>query len=137
MITPGNAPQVGVQEATEAIVEKQEMRQSDEEFVRRHWTKIRTERDFGFHIWFADPEGDPYLFVEEQRDAQKQWAAAAEFTRTRLEQIRQIEEEIRWMTGIEWAGQVGYNAPTVARILAREQEALAELQKGMRHVEPD
>jgi hypothetical protein len=75
--------------------------------------------------------------------------AAAEFTRNRLEQIRQVEEEILWIKRtIKLANQslrmggfeVSDSAKTELfdclaineRILAREQAALAELKRGMK-----
>ena len=79
------------------------------------------------------------------------WAAAAEFTRNRLEEIRQVEREIEELltfsgSGGDWC-EWGIEGPYVAdkevaslirgyttrcRILAREQAALAELKRGMR-----
>jgi hypothetical protein len=82
------------------------------------------------------------------------WSAARAFTEERLEQIRQVEEEIQYLAlhlrSIKLAIEGAYEmrAPanleddqrdysTVCRILAREQAALAELKYGMiggRHV---
>jgi hypothetical protein len=74
---------------------------------------------------------------------------AAEFTRTRLEQIRQVEREITWLEETidfdwfvdearrakDWSGKcfgvVARSTHTMARILAREQAALADLKRGM------
>ncbi len=64
------------------------------------------------------------------------WSAAAEFTRERLEQLRQVEEELQ-LIGIlkcdieSGSWDEGY-LKVVERVLAREESALAELKKGMR-----
>jgi hypothetical protein len=57
-----------------------------------------------------------------------EWSAAAEFTRARLEQIRQVEEEIEWLDD---CAEFDKNA-TWVRIEAREQAALTELKKGLK-----
>jgi len=80
------------------------------------------------------------------------WAAAAEFTRNRLEEIRQVEEEIS-LVDRQIVGGVSIVISSIpedeeedaqarreeticnsrwCRILAREQAALAELKRGMR-----
>ncbi len=57
------------------------------------------------------------------------WLAAAAFTEDRLEQIRQVEEEIDFL----FEGAIPHrNADIRSRILAREQAALADLKRGMR-----
>jgi hypothetical protein len=61
----------------------------------------------------------------------KAWAAAAEFTRERLEQIRQVEEEIDILrTGVSLLRSSYLDV--ILRVLARERAALAELRRGMK-----
>ena len=56
------------------------------------------------------------------------YIAAAEFTRKRLAEIAEVEEEIKWLQS--WGyGNDKINAP--ARMLARERAELAELKRGM------
>jgi len=61
------------------------------------------------------------------------WAAAAEFTSQRLEEIRRVDEEIEclkmWRSMVE-PKDIPWKAAD--RILAREQAALAELKRGLR-----
>jgi hypothetical protein len=61
------------------------------------------------------------------------WAAAAEYTRERLEQIRLVEEEILWL-GAAFNSEWSYwkEKPLRERILAARQAALAELKRGMK-----
>ena len=68
------------------------------------------------------------------------WATAAEFTRQRLEEIRQVEEEIGILSRVgaigNTNGQLQDCARAIARILAREQEHLASLRRGMKEPQP-
>jgi hypothetical protein len=63
------------------------------------------------------------------------WTAAAEFTRQRLEEIRQVEEEIailnEGLSVITLPQDEKYAMP-LTRIVAREQELLATLKRGLR-----
>jgi hypothetical protein len=70
----------------------------------------------------------------------KAWSAAAEFTRERLEQIRQVEEEISVITheykkatvcGVSMGAATG-KVLIWQRVLAREHAALADLRRGMK-----
>lgn len=127
---------------------------SDEEFVRQHWVRAEDCP----HDVNGSPKGvsislggqgftracvpDPYA-----RSFSEAWTAAAEFTRDRLEQIRQIEEEIEYLnTQIavsDYRLKQNLNDPYDAawwskragaekRILSHEQDALTELKRGMR-----
>jgi hypothetical protein len=95
---------------------------SDEEFVSKYW-EVRHIPQYGT---------DCALYVGGAWEA-FEWAAAAEFTRAKLEQIRQVVEEIAYLLNI--MGRAKETAPDhcVHRVLAREQDALTELKRGMRH----
>ena len=77
----------------------------------------------------------------------EQWTAAAAFTRERLEEIRQVKEEIAWLKMITPSEQTWKSCTWMTsdrafdygvfgargnRILAREQSALAELVRGIK-----
>lgn len=61
------------------------------------------------------------------------WLAAATFTDERLEEIRQVEEELAWLKVVQ---SIFYSNPARrairARLLARTEAHLADLQRGMR-----
>lgn len=105
---------------------------NDEEFVREHWELVD----------FSD---GPYTAVVYRHDedtietihglgsgehAQSAWFAAAEFTRKRLEEIRQLREEIE-VVG-KAATVFPFYADRCSRILARLERELGELTKGMK-----
>lgn len=131
--------------ADDPVTSKAQM--SDEEFVRQNWIDMEhgsVKGQSGFYIW----AGPTLSRIAEKATASKAWAAAAEFTRERLEQIRQIEEEIEYLnTQIavsDYRLKQNLNDPYAAAwwskragveksILAREQDALTELKRGMRH----
>jgi hypothetical protein len=98
-------------------------------FVRQHW--VIDEFDFEMSqggSWHFK-EGHPLNAVGWRPAIDVElWAAAAEFTRERLRQIAEVKEEIAWLNGV--IGHV--TGPVLARILRREQDALAALKKGMR-----
>jgi hypothetical protein len=63
------------------------------------------------------------------------WAAAADFTISRIEEIRQVKEEIALLRGLvillnEEPGDL--STPAWLRVITREQSALAELIRGVR-----
>jgi hypothetical protein len=97
---------------------------NDKEFVQAHWGD-------GLDPDFSDDS--IFFFVEDRGVNFDSWASAAEFTRNRLEEIAKLGSEIhaveRWLTECE---SEGFLYPVRARILAREQTALAELKRGMR-----
>jgi hypothetical protein len=99
----------------------------DEKFVREHWGLVArcdgSYRDY--------PKGT--ILVQDVNHHWFNfgfWSAAAEFTRERLEQVRQVEEEIAWLT--DGMAVSGDEEPIGDRILARLKEALAALKKGMK-----
>ena len=96
-------------------------RKTDEQFVREHWNLAYLSD------WF-------------EYDS---WAEARAFTEARLEEIRQVEEEIAFLehsTSCE-RERFPYSLRvfpaekrfvSYSRILARERAALADLRKGMK-----
>jgi hypothetical protein len=130
---------------------------ANEQFVREHWSEpwLADSHD-GKHygivlataslaVWSKDRSGWAEFGTPEQA-----WSAAAAFTRERLEQIRQVEQEVgkvdyeqneafmlirdvppKWVHPemiVMWVRSLC----ATSRILAREQAALTELKKGMR-----
>jgi hypothetical protein len=99
---------------------------ANEKLVREHLDGVKQGAS-GVIWWQALPQFDS-------------WSAAAEFTRARLEQIRQVEEEIALVTheykratvcGVSMGGATG-KALAWQRVIEREQAALAELKRGMK-----
>ena len=89
-------PEPDLIEASQPKLVEQEFatRASDESYVLRHWTKLTTEMDFGWHCWFGPRASDvPYAFFEEQTK-EFPWNRAAAFTRDWLLEIAKREEEI-------------------------------------------
>jgi hypothetical protein len=106
---------------------------SDEEFVRQHWERRLSCIEIVKGHWIINGFTEIYKgqVSDFPKSPEANWAAAAEFTRDKLEQIRQVEEEILW---IRWS------RATVAqeddfdikeRIMRRLQDALTELKRGM------
>jgi hypothetical protein len=103
----------------------------DERFVRDHWVNQEhlnlyqiTPEKYSFN-WSWDG-GVVGLFV----NPKEAWAAARAFTEKRLEEIRQVEEEIRWLKAtVAWRHTKGFE---VDRIVAREHAALERLKAGMK-----
>lgn len=60
------------------------------------------------------------------------WAAAAEYARRRLAKIKEVEAEIVLMNYIATVQDDDNDAEAAKRILAREQELLISLKKGVR-----
>jgi hypothetical protein len=128
-------------------------RMTDEQFVREHWERIdahdwvnHINGDTGFLIAIEPSCEDGSIgigmeFHEEAKPKSQAWSAAAEFTRDRLEEIRQLEEEIAMVRGdrddmlrhinfheLEWIVECA----RWSRILARLESALEDLKKGMK-----
>ena len=114
----------------------------DERLVRETWEDIKISKvglpDNDYEVYNDGPpieEGDLFLhaFGKTREEAIR---AAAEFTRERLEEIRQVEEEIKLIKtvlDIDWV-RLEWLADA-ERILVREQAALTELRRGMREPE--
>jgi len=88
--------------------------QGDEQFVREHWdneallvTGIIPSQEWAF----ADP-----------------WPNLRAYTEARLEEIRQVEEEIAWLEDCPSHG----NEAEQQRVLRSRQAALAELKRGLK-----
>jgi hypothetical protein len=109
--------------------------EQDEQFVREMWVDCCVED----HSTCCGPFEPIRVRMTDSMSrwaatAEQAWSAAAVFTRERLEQIRQVEEEIEWLNSNECAihTQLRRKEKLRLRILAREQAALTELKKGMR-----
>jgi len=112
---------------------------TDKEFVQAHWAD-------GLDPNYTDDH--QFFYVRDIGINFDSWAAAAEFTRDRLEEIRQVEREIGFierqlavqphyddMVGPWSAEDVRNSARNVAtwsRILAREHASLAALMRGIK-----
>jgi hypothetical protein len=132
-------------------VEKQ-VELTDEEFVREHWESVRAsfylDSPYTFILVGRSDLDTVQKFHSTHHGFETAWAAAAEFTRERLEEIRQIEREIEilelalplrldsiedhLLAAVEATPRLGRDFTTLFRILKREQDALAALQNGMR-----
>ena len=99
-----------------------------EELVRYVWKKVEV---CGCESagWFVALNGDLWSIPYSQtKNMKAMWDAAVEFTRRRLEEIREVEHEIRWVeTCIEQRRDHG---PMPLRVLGIEKQALADLKKG-------
>ena len=112
---------------------------SDEEFTVQHWVRAEAcpHRDgkrccisLGGRTFTRTTIPD---IIRGYSDSEPEaWAAAAEFTRGRMEQIRQIEEEIALLHYIK-PTYYPSDGRAMDRVIAREQDALTELKRGMRH----
>lgn len=105
----------------------------DEEFVREHWEHVDTHK--------ADEHSEPWIFFTSNalymafraENRAELFAKGADFTRKRLDQIRQVEQEIMWVKGNGHMGECEFDCcKTRNRIIAREQAVLAELKRGMK-----
>lgn len=99
---------------------------SDEEFVRENWNLVH--RCDGSYL--CKPKGR--ILVQDGHGLWlefKAWSAAAAFTRDRLEEIRQLEEEIALVSkDCDGCNQ----CPAWNRILTRLNRDLAALKTGMK-----
>jgi hypothetical protein len=105
---------------------------TDEQFVREQWESVNwgasnLSRTQYVVIVYDDKDGIAFA-SKTQAEA---WSAAAEFTRERLEQIRQVEEEITCLD-VDVRRSEPFIRPIYERILASRKAALTELKKGMR-----
>lgn len=124
---------------------------TDEKFVRENWEYV----ELCFHpiVWWVIVGGDfgsRYALKNRGSDTEA-WSEAAEFTRERLEEIRQVEREISELLAfcgteedwVKWCVDGPYvpnkevsalirNYITRSRVLAARKEALSELRKGMK-----
>jgi hypothetical protein len=129
---------------------------ANEQFVRKKWESVREQEQrshkeapkdwHGFVLALIDEYGHEELLASGNH--KDRWDAAAEFTRQRLEEIRRVDAEISWLKDGMWedglfeammrAGDEEWLAREIkhhyrgARILAREQELLAALKRGLK-----
>jgi hypothetical protein len=139
---------------------------ADEKFVRDNWAHVRSwvrdldsygtdQFNVALFLNAKDAKWRNNPFQGWQEDYGKEdavWSSAAEFTRSRLEEIRQLRAEIdRWTPDVDqssedWREWAHERAPSAdqnyvreaicghcrdVRTLARLQAALAELKRGM------
>jgi hypothetical protein len=109
---------------------------SDEEYVRGVWEEANAGDDAAGVLagpyWVCIYDRKRWFYGHTEADA---WSAAAEFTRNRLEQIKQVEEEIRLLQSMVIllrSEPMDATAPVYRRTIARLEAALAELRKGMK-----
>ena len=113
--------------------------EENEQFVREHWANVALEDHRECCGRF-----DPFRVVIDSKELwhgpwcaylEEAWAAAAEFTEHRMEEIRQVEMEIALLRGLLFllsAEPGDLTAPIWERVIVREQAALESLKKGMR-----
>lgn len=113
---------------------------NDEDFVRAHWDLGKWEPRRGHDGRYGIAGVPNSGRCDDLSDA---WLCARAFTEQRLEEIRQVEREIELIAEnvdgrahrIRYGGEAWPIATrlqaTFARILAREQQALADLKRGM------
>ena len=119
---------------------------SDEQFVREHWNLVRRE---GFPVEVGLPGERWPKWIRIGDGLYGAWKQASAFTEERLEQIRQVEREVKsceWrclsthemvLRCIESGSDYGSRIAAAAlcfqsRILAREEAVLDDLRRGMR-----
>ena len=128
---------------------------ANEEYVRQRWEGVHYKESRGHSPWSYGivyrkaPYGDSAEWLLSgalELPKAEAWQAARAFTEAREEEIRQVEQEIAILNLEFWemhgeirlATMVEQYTPLVrelcrwARILAREQAALAELKRGMK-----
>jgi hypothetical protein len=113
---------------------------ADKEFVLAHWGN-------GFDENYTDDH--QFFFIADIGVNFDSWSSAAEFTRSRLEEIRQLERDIdriencfwsasNWQDNLDDLEEQGQVVDAVrqqcadVRIVSRLQAALAELKRGMK-----
>ena len=97
------------------------MSQSDEEFVRGVWKPVYRYQSLS-----------GVSMIQFGSHSLQTWEEAAAYTRERLEQIRQVEEEVELIEGGLKEILPTSTLDALERILVREQAALADLKRGMK-----
>jgi hypothetical protein len=103
---------------------------TDEQFVREQWESVNwgasnlSRTQYGV-IVYDDKDGIAFA-SKTQAEA---WSAAAAFTRERLEQIRQVEEEIETLQSLQVPL---HKIAPLLRCGNRAEKALADLKRGMK-----
>jgi hypothetical protein len=117
--------------------------QEEREYVEKVWPeceakwlpsmpyRFRVEMRYDSDMVWADLKGSGFFKTDSELTEQRAWHAAYLFTVERQRQIKEVEEEIQWIAGVVY-GRAHFNHPAVERILAVEQQRLADLQRGMK-----
>lgn len=119
------------------------MADTDREFVEQHWenTAMHFDRGIGRHIFFTN--NDLYRAVDADSITEL-WSKGAEFTRERLEEIRQLEREIEKVRSMRVSNlahaisysrgseEYGRDAAEWGSLTSRLESLLAEKRKGMK-----
>ena len=102
---------------------------ADEKFVREHWDDVKN---------IATPR-HPFPVVQGKDFAipfaewDEGWKAAAEYTRNRIEEIRQVLRDIQFIQEyLDQSCDSSWRPIAAQSIFARLQAALAELKRGMK-----
>ena len=107
--------------------------EKNEQFVREHWENVGIKHYHmdGICYWMVHQNGHgiPLHGYESPGLA---WAAAAEFTEQRLEEIRKVEEALDWVEIIDSATNYVTLLPTKEFVVALLNEKLESLKKEMR-----
>jgi|SRR5690242_9416995 len=106
---------------------------TDKEFVKQHWVTPGVYSS-GAGSWYAMNlyPGTERLGGCNLSSRKAAWKAAAEFTRQRLEEIRQVEQEIG-ITRILSLSLIGGDRSLLEGVIARLEAALSDLRKGMKN----
>lgn len=110
---------------------------TDEDLVKKHWRTGRVSNasdEDGVVPHAYEIVGIPGAPNNWHHTPEEAWSAAAEFTRERLEEIRQLKEEITLVTfhkRTDAASRFAHNEEPWSRILVRLQRELDNLQRGM------
>jgi hypothetical protein len=116
---------------------------ANEEFVRKHWGNVEIHRRGSTlnnePVWAFFTTNDLYVKILARVSQKELWDEAAKFTRERLKQIANVEQEIYAVeTELKATRTLDWKVPWVkakvatwSRVMAREQAALDELRSGM------
>jgi hypothetical protein len=87
---------------------------TDREFVESVWDNVIGIYNYGGHTTYVSVARTGWVFMGGSE--QEAWSAAAEFTRNRLEEIRQLDDEIGMIEC-----RIAFSLGEVAHVLAGEQ----------------
>lgn len=109
---------------------------ANEDYVRSVWRNVREYADrtsCAVVILTGSDAEDVHSSDFERTTKESAWSAAAQFTRDRLEQVRQVREEIEVVRRRKHEdGKYPAIAAVWSRILARLEAELTRLTAGMR-----
>lgn len=103
----------------------------NEDYVRNSWSKIKK--------WWKDNDsyGDDVFHVEiggkdfYDTSTEPVWKEAAKFTKDRLKEIEEAEDEINWLIS-ESSMSDGFPYPPAKRLLNRSENRLKNLREGLK-----